>query len=50
MRQVSIEGLRKNLAKYVRLSAAGETIAITYRNRVIAQLRPPEPDLRKMSS
>ena len=50
MQRVGIRVLKNKLSEYVRLAAAGETIAITDRDRVVAQLTPPEPDLRKMSA
>jgi antitoxin (DNA-binding transcriptional repressor) of toxin-antitoxin stability system len=49
MRKVGIRVLKNKLSEYVRLAAEGETIAITDRDRIVAQLTPPEPDLRKMS-
>ena len=49
MHKVGIRLLKNKLSEYVRLAAAGETIAITDRDRIVAQLTPPEPDLRKMS-
>lgn len=50
MRKVGIKVLKNKLSEYVRLAAEGETIAITDRDRVVAQMTPPEPDLRKMSA
>jgi antitoxin (DNA-binding transcriptional repressor) of toxin-antitoxin stability system len=47
MRKVGIRVLKNKLSEYVRLAAEGETIAITDRDRVVAQLTPPEPDLAK---
>jgi antitoxin (DNA-binding transcriptional repressor) of toxin-antitoxin stability system len=41
MRKVGIKVLKNKLSEYVRLAAEGETIAITDRNEVIAQLSPP---------
>ena len=49
MRRVGIRVLKNKLSEYVRLAAEGETIAITDRDRVVARLTPPEPDLRKMT-
>ena len=48
MRKVGIKVLKNKLSEYVRLAAQGETIAITDRDRVVAQLAPPEADLRNM--
>jgi antitoxin (DNA-binding transcriptional repressor) of toxin-antitoxin stability system len=41
MRTVSIKSLKDKLSEYVRLAGAGETILITDRDRVVAQLVPP---------
>ena len=42
MRAVGIKLLRNRLSEYVRLGAAGETVLVTDRDRVVAQLGPPE--------
>jgi antitoxin (DNA-binding transcriptional repressor) of toxin-antitoxin stability system len=47
MRKVGIKVLKNKLSEYVRLAAAGETIAITDRDEVIAQLSPPAAKDRK---
>jgi antitoxin (DNA-binding transcriptional repressor) of toxin-antitoxin stability system len=41
MRTVGLKLLKNKLSEYVRLAAAGETVVITDRNRVVAELRPP---------
>jgi len=41
MRSVGIKVLRNKLSEYVRLAASGETVLVTRRNRVVAELRPP---------
>ena len=42
MRAVGIKTLKGKLSEYVRLAAAGETVLISDRDRVVAQLGPPE--------
>ena len=41
MRTVGIKVLKNRLSEYLRLVAAGETILVTDRDRVVAELRPP---------
>jgi len=43
MRTVGLKILKNRLSEYVRLAAAGETIVITDRGRVVAELAPPRP-------
>lgn len=43
MRKVGIKVLKNELSKHVRAVAAGETILVTDRDRVVAELRPPQP-------
>ncbi|HKE10959.1 MAG TPA: type II toxin-antitoxin system Phd/YefM family antitoxin [Myxococcota bacterium] len=42
MRTVGIKALKDKLSEYVRLASTGETILITDRERVVAELVPPE--------
>ena len=42
MRAVGIKTLKNRLSEYVRLAAAGETVLISDRDRVVAQLGPAE--------
>ncbi len=42
MRSVGIESLNSRLGEYVRLAASGETILVTDRDRVVAELGPPK--------
>jgi antitoxin (DNA-binding transcriptional repressor) of toxin-antitoxin stability system len=42
MRAVGIKVLKNRLSEYVRLAAAGETVLVTDRDQVVAQLGPPE--------
>ena len=41
MRAVGIKVLNSRLSEYVRLAASGETILITKRDRVVAEIGPP---------
>lgn len=41
MRTVGLKVLKNKLSEYIRLAAAGETVAITDRGRVVAELVPP---------
>ena len=40
MRSVGIKALNSRLSEYVRLAASGETILVTDRDRVVAELGP----------
>jgi antitoxin (DNA-binding transcriptional repressor) of toxin-antitoxin stability system len=42
MRAIGIKTLKNKLSEYVRLAAAGETVLISDRDRVVAQLGPPQ--------
>ena len=41
MRAVGLKTLKNKLSEYVRLAAAGETVLVTDRDRVVAELVPP---------
>jgi antitoxin (DNA-binding transcriptional repressor) of toxin-antitoxin stability system len=41
MRAVGLKVLKNKLSEYVRLAAAGETILVTDRDEVVAELVPP---------
>ncbi len=43
MRTVGLKILKNRLAEYVRLAASGERVLISDRDRVVAELVPPEP-------
>ncbi len=43
MRAVGIKILKNKLSEYVRLAASGETVLVTDRDRVVAELGPPAP-------
>jgi antitoxin (DNA-binding transcriptional repressor) of toxin-antitoxin stability system len=44
MRSVGLKTLKNRLSEYVRLAAGGETVLVTDRDRVVAELVPPRPD------
>lgn len=41
MRAVGLKTLKNKLSEYVRLAARGETVLVTDRDRVVAELVPP---------
>lgn len=41
MRSIGLKVLKNKLSEYVRLAAGGETVLITDRDRVVAELVPP---------
>jgi antitoxin (DNA-binding transcriptional repressor) of toxin-antitoxin stability system len=43
MRSVGIKVLKNKLSEYVRLAASGETVQVTDRGDVVAELVPPRP-------
>jgi antitoxin (DNA-binding transcriptional repressor) of toxin-antitoxin stability system len=43
MRAVGLKALKNTLSEYVRLAAGGETVLITDRDRVVAEIIPPQP-------
>ena len=43
MLSVGIKTLNNRLSEYVRLAASGETVLVTHRNRVVAELSAPRP-------
>ena len=43
MRAVGIKALKNRLSEYVRFAANGETVLVTDRDRVVAELGPPQP-------
>lgn len=42
MRTVGLKVLKNKLSEYIRLVGSGETVLVTDRDRVVAELRPPE--------
>jgi antitoxin (DNA-binding transcriptional repressor) of toxin-antitoxin stability system len=43
MRSVGIKILKNRLSEFVRLAGAGETVLVTDRGRIVAELIPPQP-------
>lgn len=43
MRAVGIKELKNKLSEYVRIAASGETVLVTDRDRVVAELTAPSP-------
>jgi len=43
MRSVGIKVLRNKLSEYIRLASQGETILVTDRDRVVAEISSPSP-------
>jgi antitoxin (DNA-binding transcriptional repressor) of toxin-antitoxin stability system len=43
MRAVGLKVLKNKLSEYVRLAASGETVLVTDRERVVAEIVPPQP-------
>jgi antitoxin (DNA-binding transcriptional repressor) of toxin-antitoxin stability system len=43
MRSVGLKVPKNKLSEYVRLAAGGETVLITDRDRVVAEIIPPQP-------
>lgn len=41
MRSVGLEVLKNNLSEYVRAASGGETVLVTERDRVVAELHSP---------
>ncbi len=46
MRAVGLKILKNRLSEYVRLAAGGETVLVTDRDRVVAELVPPQAGRR----
>ena len=44
MRSVGLKTLNSRLSEYVRIAAAGETVLVTNRDRVVAEIGPPRPE------
>jgi antitoxin (DNA-binding transcriptional repressor) of toxin-antitoxin stability system len=42
MRAVGLKVLKNKLSEYVRLAASGETVLVTDRDRVVAEIVPPQ--------
>ena len=50
MRSVGLKMLKNKLSEYVRLAAGGETVLVTDRDRVVAEIGPPSPARSSMLS
>lgn len=50
MRSVGLKVLKNRLSEFVRLAAAGETVLVTDRDRVVAELVPPQPGRDALSN
>ena len=44
MRSVGLKILKNRLSEYVRVATGGETVLITDRDRVVAEIGPPRPE------
>jgi antitoxin (DNA-binding transcriptional repressor) of toxin-antitoxin stability system len=44
VRAVGLKVLKNRLSEYVRMAAAGETVLVTDRDRVVAELSPPRAE------
>jgi antitoxin (DNA-binding transcriptional repressor) of toxin-antitoxin stability system len=42
MRSIGLKVLKNKLSEYVRIAAGGETVLVTDRDRVVAELGPPQ--------
>jgi antitoxin (DNA-binding transcriptional repressor) of toxin-antitoxin stability system len=47
MKIVGLKVLKNKLSEYVRIAAAGETVLVTDRDRVVAELNPPLPEHKR---
>ena len=50
MRSVGLKTLKNRLSEYVRIAASGETVLVTDRDRVVAEMGPPSPTRSSMLS
>ena len=48
MRAVGLKVLKNKLSEYIWLAAAGETVLVTDRDAVVAEIGPPRPDRSPM--
>lgn len=49
MRSVGLKVLKNKLSEFVRLAAGGETVLVTDRDRVVAEIVPPQPGRKLVS-
>ena len=50
MRYVGLKALKNKLNEYIRLAAGGETVLVTCRDRVVAEMGLPDPARSSMRS
>lgn len=50
MRAIGIKALKNRLSEYVKVAATGETVLVTDRDRVVAEIGPPRPGRAAHSS
>lgn len=50
MRAVGLKVLKNRLSEYVRMAEAGETVLVTDRDRVVAEIVPPRADRSPVTS
>jgi antitoxin (DNA-binding transcriptional repressor) of toxin-antitoxin stability system len=43
MRSVDLKVLKNKLSEYIRFASTGETVLVTDRDRVVAEIGPPQP-------
>ena len=48
MRAVGLKVLKNKLSEYVRIATGGETVLVTDRDRVVAELVPPQPEHKNL--
>jgi antitoxin (DNA-binding transcriptional repressor) of toxin-antitoxin stability system len=48
MRAVGLKVLKNKLSEYIRLAASGETVLVTDRDRVVAEISPPRAGRRPL--
>jgi antitoxin (DNA-binding transcriptional repressor) of toxin-antitoxin stability system len=48
MKTVGLKVLKNKLSEYVRLAAGGEIVLVTDRNRVVAELVPPQSEHKNL--
>ena len=49
MKSVGLKVLKNKLSEYVRMAARGETVLVTDRDRVVAELGPPRAESKALS-
>jgi prevent-host-death family protein len=49
MRSVGLKALKDKLSEYIRLAASGETVLVTHRSRVVAEIVPAQPGRESLS-